>query len=178
FSPDGKYVLTAPHDLPKGQEKNPITIWETQTGKPAGALEGHTMALLQISFSPDGKTLVSAGHDATIRVWDFEKRAQVRAIPSPDGHWIRSVVVSATGKLAVGSFEGNYLLDLQGKLLTTIPWKTNPAVLAFSPDGQLLAAMNLMKGLVTVWDSNTGKEVRSWRAHDGRNNGVAFSRDG
>src|SRR5262249_43466839 len=55
---------------------------------------------------------------------------------------------------------------------------TNPAVLAFSPDGQLLAAMNYTKGLVSVWDSKTGKEVRSWRAHDGRNNGVAFSRDG
>src|SRR5262249_9524387 len=81
FSPDGKFVLTAPHDLPQGGKKNPITIWEARTSKPAGTLEGHTGALLQISFSPDGKTLVSAGHDgagnrAEVRVWDFEKRAE------------------------------------------------------------------------------------------------------
>src|SRR5262249_40046033 len=53
FSPDGKFVLTAPHDLPRGENKNPITVWEAQTGKPAGTLEGHTRAVLQISFSPD-----------------------------------------------------------------------------------------------------------------------------
>src|SRR5262249_38576537 len=69
-------------------------------------------------------------------------------------------------------------LDLDGKLLTTIPYGTDPPVLAFSPDGQRLAATNLTKGSVTVWDSKTGKEVRSWRAHDGRINAVAFSRDG
>jgi WD40 repeat protein len=177
FSPDGKFVLTAPHDLPKDEKNNPITIWEVATGKLAGALEGHTGAVLQISFSPDGKTLVSAGHDKTIRVWDFEKRAELREIPCPDRQWIRSVVVSATGKLAVGSRD-IHLLDLDGKLLTTIPWGTNQPVLAFSPDGQLLAAMNYTRGLVIIWDSNTGKEIRSWRAHDGRNNGVAFSRDG
>ena len=178
FSPDGKFVLTAPHDLPQGEKKNPIAIWEVETGKPAGTLEGHTGAVFQISFSPDGKTLVSAGHDKTIHVWDFEKRAEVRAIPSPGGDWIRSVVVSATGKLAVGSND-IYLLDLEGKqLFTTIPWGTNPAVLSFSPDGQLLAAMNYTKGLVNVWESTTGKLVRSWQAHNGRINGVAFSRDG
>src|SRR5262249_39987201 len=124
FSPDGKYVLTAPHDLPQGEKKNPITIWEARTSKPAGTLEGHTGALLRISFSPDGKTLVSAGHDgagnrAEVRVWDFEKRAEVRAIPSPDGNWIRSVALSSAGKLAVGS-KDVHLLDLDGKLLTTI----------------------------------------------------------
>ncbi len=177
FSPDGKFVLTAPHDRPMSEKNNPIAIWEAETGKPAGTLEGHTGAVLQISFSPDGKTLVSAGHDKTIRVWDFEKRAEVRAIPSPGGDWIRSVVVSATGKLAVGSND-IYLLDLEGKLLAKIPWGTNPAVLSFSPDGQLLAAMNYTKGLVNVWESTTGKLVRSWQAHDGRINGVAFSRDG
>src|SRR5262249_46814001 len=104
-------------------------------------------------------------------------RAEVRAIPSPDGNWIRSVALSSAGKLAVGS-KDVHLLDLDGKLLTTIPWGAHPPVLAFSPDGKRLAAMNCAKGSVTVWDSKTGKEVRSWRAHDGRINGVAFSRDG
>jgi WD40 repeat protein len=172
-----KFVLTAPHDLPQGVKKNPITIWAVETGKHVGTLEGHTGAVLQISFSPDGKTLVSAGHDNTIRVWDFEKRAEVRAIPLPDRNWIRSVALSSAGKLAVGSKDVHFL-DLDGKLLTTIPWGAHPPVLAFSADGKRLAAMNWAKGSVTVWDSKTGKEVRSWRAHDGRINAVAFSRDG
>jgi serine/threonine protein kinase len=90
FSPDGKSLVTAAQH-PEGD----INVWEAGTGKPAGALKGHTRGVFEVSFGPDGKTLVSGGWDATLRLWDFTARRPLRAIPSPDGQWIRSVVVSA-----------------------------------------------------------------------------------
>src|SRR5262249_13828783 len=136
FSPDGKLLLTAPSGIAQA-EKCPIAIWDVETGKAVGSLEGHTGPVWQGSFSPDGQELVSAGHDAKVHVWDLAKRAEVRASPAPLGQWVRSVVVSSTGTLAVGTTNKVHLLGASGKLLATIDRSACP--LAFSPDGRLLA---------------------------------------
>jgi WD40 repeat protein len=60
-------------------------------------------------------------------------------------------------------------------------------LLAFSPDGRLLVtgSQARVKGkpwevvrMVRVWEVATGKEVRSFRGHDGPINAVAVSPDG
>jgi hypothetical protein len=115
FSPDGKSLVTATNHWWEGGD---INVWEAVTGKPAGALKGHTRGLFEVSFGPDGKTLVSAGWDATIRLWDFAARRPLRAIPSPAGQWIRSVPVSAGGQIisetpVIGSLAAAGLLGWQ-----------------------------------------------------------------
>jgi len=41
----------------------------------------HTSTITALAFSPDGKTVVSAARDGTIRFWDVETRKQIRVIP-------------------------------------------------------------------------------------------------
>jgi sugar lactone lactonase YvrE len=171
FSPDGKSLLTA-----ATQGNGDINIWDAETGKPDGALKGHTKALYEVSFGPDSKTLVSGGWDAAVRVWDFAARQELQVIPVPNGQWIRSVVVSAGGKIAVGSGGKVFLLEPDGQFVKT--FDTNAGPLCFSPDGRLLAGTTWKEGRVTVWDVNTGEQVGTWRAHEGLANGVAFSGDG
>lgn len=171
FSPDGKFLLTAPEDPASAA---PISIWEAETGKPAGALEGHTAGLYDLSFSPDGKTLVSGGHYGFMRLWDFAARRKIRDIPS-ESRWTRSAVFSKEGTIAFGQ-DKVFLADQNGKLLRTIDKYAGP--LCFSPDGRHLAGTTWREGLVTVWDVETGEEIGSWRAHDGLAEGVAFSRGG
>jgi WD40 repeat protein len=175
FSPDGKFLLTA-----TAQGNGDIKIWDAETGKPDGDLKGHTKGLFEVSFGPDGKTLVSGGWDATVRVWDFPARSEVQGIPVPEGQWIRSVVVSAGGKIAVGGGGREekkvFLLEADGQLVKTFDTKAGP--LCFSPDGRLLAGTTWLEGRVTVWDVKSGEKVGSWKAHEGMANGVAFSGDG
>ncbi len=46
-----------------------------------------------------------------------------------------------------------------------------------SPDGKALAAVDF-DSLLTLWDADRGRPLRSWRAHDGRTRCATFSHDG
>jgi len=55
--------------------------------------------------------------------------------------------------------------------------KTEFYGMAFSPDGEQLASAD-GDGIVTIWDSRTGKVIKSFPAHTGRVLSVVFHRDG
>ena len=54
-------------------------------------LEGHTHLVYGLDFSPDGKTLASAGYDGRVCVWDLAGGQLVRQVTdpaaAPTGHW-------------------------------------------------------------------------------------------
>ena len=66
FSPDNTVLIL-------GLSGNRIQLRDVTTGKVLNTLDGHTGSPTVFSFSPDGKTLVSAGNDGTILLWDWEE---------------------------------------------------------------------------------------------------------
>ena len=69
FSPD-RTVLVATFG-------SRIELWDLATGDKLATLDGHTALVDTLLFSPDGKTLVSAGRDGTILLWDWNTAREV-----------------------------------------------------------------------------------------------------
>ncbi|OUL33588.1 hypothetical protein BV372_15765, partial [Nostoc sp. T09] len=71
---------------------------------------GHEKEINSVAFSPDGKWIVSASNDSTVRLWDTNGNP----IGQPwRGHeyWVNAVAFSADGKLiASGSLDGTVRL--------------------------------------------------------------------
>jgi striatin 1/3/4 len=64
----------------------------------------HPAAISSLSLSPDGRELVSAGHDASLRFWSLEKRSCTQEITSHRimrGEGVCAVVWSQDGKWVV-----------------------------------------------------------------------------
>lgn len=64
----------------------------------------HPDSIASLSLSPDGREMVSGGHDASLRFWSLERRCCVQEITSHRsmrGEGVVAVVWSSDGKWVV-----------------------------------------------------------------------------
>jgi WD40 repeat protein/DNA-binding SARP family transcriptional activator len=174
-SPDGRYGLSGDGRWdPRSQEDQAgvIYLWDLETGEALRRLEGHTDAVLDLAFTPDGRQAISASRDKTVIHWDLETGEILRrftahqdGVPtvavSPDGR----LAASGSGRLTFGepfSAADNSvrLWDLQsGEEIRRFELFTDGVSgLSFTPDGRRLAVSGIADGL-TLIDLETGKAL-------------------
>ena len=188
FSPDGASMLIGFSDYAR--------IWNLKTGKPGTIFQGDSNPLKQISLSADGTRMLvlsttlrmvaqhvkgDFGKSVEMRLWDLETGRVIRAattdIPfgsdgvlAPDG---RMMLAGSDGK---GSAElsdpetGHPILALQGHTdqITGI---------AFSRDGRRVLTGS-WDGTAKLWDTSTGRVIRTFRVPAAPVGTVALSPDG
>ena len=75
FSPDGKILVSASDgDSSNSGNRydNVLKLWDAATGREIVTLNKHSAPVNSVTFSPDGKTIVSASNDGSYIVWDFD----------------------------------------------------------------------------------------------------------
>jgi WD40 repeat protein len=58
----------------------PPTVWDATTGAVLQTLQGHSAKVNSITFSPDGKQVVSGSDDHTVRLWDTTTGAALQKL--------------------------------------------------------------------------------------------------
>ncbi len=69
-SPDGK-LAAGGHTKKKGPGPGLVRIWDVEKGKEILACQGlHKAEIMSVDFAPDGKSVLSAGFDQVMILWD------------------------------------------------------------------------------------------------------------
>nr|VFK54837.1 MAG: WD40 repeat [Candidatus Kentron sp. TUN]VFK59935.1 MAG: WD40 repeat [Candidatus Kentron sp. TUN] len=175
FSPDRRALL-----LTNATLDNLFQLWDIQTGEMIRTFKGHSEVIWSVTFSPDGRRLLSGSRDKTLKLWDVASGREIRTFK---GHsaGVLSVAFSPDGRRALsGSYDETLKLwDVaSGRELRTFKGHSNTVhSVAFSPDGQSILSGSDDKTL-KLWDVASGKAIRTFEGHSGQVTFVAFALDG
>lgn len=152
--------------LAAGNRRGQIFLWDLpeepggELPVPSVRLDGHTNEVTRLVATADGKTLISASYDHTIRYWNLD------APPSGDAEVILDARSRAEAAKKLGSKAPPPAPGIQVKTQTAAQvldahreWILG---LSMTPDGTTLLSGD-DAGAVIVWDRPAAKELRRWK---------------
>jgi WD40 repeat protein len=185
FSPDGRRLAYSGPNIPVSapwyqtyRYSGQIQLVRPNDGSVQSYATGHSGEIACLSFSPDGRWLVTGSFDRSARAHDLKDGAKAVLMQGKKVHYI---AFSPDGKtLATGSPSGLIKVwDAEStKKRTTLKGQASPLhAMCYSPDGRTMATAG-GEGTVCFWDLQTATSRSAFDWGIGTVHAVAFAPDG
>ncbi|KAF9220204.1 WD40 repeat-like protein [Gyrodon lividus] len=157
-SRDGKMVVS-------GSADTTVTIWNRESGETVHVFEGHQYTVYSVQFSTDSKRIASGSYDCTVRVWSVETgKLAFEPIKCHGNVWC--VRFSPNGDRIASGANSVQIWDAEtGKGPILEIRDSQVESLAWTLDGKHIIGGR--QGNITIWNSRTGEQLRTWKAHSG-----------
>ncbi|QKW37827.1 protein kinase [Actinomadura sp. NAK00032] len=153
FSPDGRRVMAGMDGFQGRAEPGSVRVWDARTRTLVAHIADQATKTSSLALTPDGRTLVTAGGGAAIRLWDAARIRITGVLNSDRAGDVTEVAVSADGAVlaAAGADLTIRLWDLATRRVTATLAATGPVRgLALSPDGRTVAGGSERRGQTAV----------------------------
>jgi len=137
-----------------GSDDWTVKLWDTASGRVIRTFTGHSWGINSVAFSPDGRQIITGSWDYTIKLWDTETGREIRTFSDSTGG-VLSVVFSPDGRQILSGSSG------------IKEWNDSKQKNEIIKPGE-----------IKLWDTATGKEIRTFSGHFDSIRSVAFSPDG
>ena len=195
FSPDGRRIVsgTTGYSVPVSEvprdTRSEVRVWDARTGAATAVLPTHTNPITACGFSPDGRWIVSASADKTVKLWHAATGAEVATLAVKTPIRPRSHQGAGADCDCAFSPDGRFIIFSAGEKISVWDVDTRREVASFigvpfscvvpGPDGRLtaggfLGSVTFLRfvGLecqparitaVRIWRFGAQLEPRRWR---------------
>ncbi len=174
ISPDGNSIVYS--------EGNSLVLRDLDTDRVRARIPGHDKPIYTTKFTSDSTRLITCSSENRICTWNARTGELLSSFSGP-GALIDGSAISDDGRLAAVTAlkeDDPYLINLQtGVMLPRLAGhKHRMEVIAFNHKGDRVATIVSYPDLTTrLWDTSTGKQLATDRAHSNGILAVAFSPD-
>ena len=152
FSPDGARLACTcgPGD---------VELWDWQHARLVETIVDEDKSFTSLAFSPDGQHLASGDYNGRVQIWEVTNGNKLQiSIPGPNAE-VASLAFDLAGKRILAAYLNGRVnvWDAQsGQLVHEFSEGLGIFVVAFSPDGKLMATSDIGGMSLKLWELETG----------------------
>jgi WD40 repeat protein len=179
-SPDGRTLALTHSD-------GVVDLLDTRTLRRRASVRALDGYAASVAFSPDGRLLAVTGEEGELKLWNARTLAPAGELEgmkgvsqalafSPNGEELAAVEAATSAEAVSATPQPLRVWDPRSGAPTGFRAQSTANLLAYSPDGKLLAAAATERG-TEIREASTGKLIERL-VNEGESRSVAFSPDG